>query len=556
MKKTWYKEGVVYQIYPRSFKDSNGDGIGDLRGIIEKLDYIKELGVDIVWICPVYKSPMVDNGYDISDYRDINPEFGTLEDWKELINGLHERGIKLVMDLVVNHTSNEHPWFLESKKSKDNPYRDYYIWREGKGKKAPNNWSSFFTGSAWEYDEVTGEYYLHLFSKEQPDLNWDNPKVREEVKKIAQYWLDLGVDGFRCDVINIISKDCEFPNGRFRIGITGCEHYINGPHVHEYLQELNRDVLSKYDCFTVGETVFTIADEALKYVSEERNELSMIFHFDHMFVDNIYKWFLRPFKLRKLKRILSHWQYTINGKGWNSLYLENHDQPRIVSRWGDDQEYRLESAKMLATMMFFQQGTPYIYQGQEIGMTNAYFKDLSQYRDIESLNIYKIGRKYLKLSHNRMMKKLQKMSRDNARTPMQWDDSENAGFTTGTPWIEVNQNYLDVNVKQAQKDPNSILNYYKKLIKLRKEHEIIVYGDYQELYPNHKHLYVYERNLDNQKLIVITSFSKKPVKFTVPKNLKYTKSELLLSNYADASSNIETFITRPFEARVYLLNLE
>lgn len=556
MKKTWYKEGVVYQIYPRSFKDSNGDGIGDLRGIIEKLDYIKELGVDIVWICPVYKSPMVDNGYDISDYRDINPEFGTLEDWKELINGLHERGIKLVMDLVVNHTSNEHPWFLESKKSKDNPYRDYYIWREGKGKKAPNNWSSFFTGSAWEYDEVTGEYYLHLFSKEQPDLNWDNPKVREEVKKIAQYWLDLGVDGFRCDVINIISKDCEFPNGRFRIGITGCEHYINGPHVHEYLQELNRDVLSKYDCFTVGETVFTSADEALKYVSEERNELSMIFHFDHMFVDNIYKWFLRPFKLRKLKRVLSHWQYTINGKGWNSLYLENHDQPRIVSRWGDDQEYRLESAKMLATMMFFQQGTPYIYQGQEIGMTNAYFKDLSQYRDIESLNIYKIGRKYLKLSHNRMMKKLQKMSRDNARTPMQWDDSENAGFTTGTPWIEVNQNYLDVNVKQAQKDPNSILNYYKKLIKLRKEHEIIVYGDYQELYPNHKHLYVYERNLDNQKLIVITSFSKKPVKFTVPKNLKYTKSELLLSNYADASSNIETFITRPFEARVYLINLE
>lgn len=556
MKKTWYKEGVVYQIYPRSFKDSNGDGIGDLRGIIEKLDYIKELGVDIVWICPVYKSPMVDNGYDISDYRDINPEFGTLEDWKELINGLHERGIKLVMDLVVNHTSNEHPWFLESKKSKDNPYRDYYIWQEGKGKKAPNNWSSFFTGSAWEYDEVTGEYYLHLFSKEQPDLNWDNPKVREEVKKIAQYWLDLGVDGFRCDVINIISKDCEFPNGRFRIGITGCEHYINGPHVHEYLQELNRDVLSKYDCFTVGETVFTSADEALKYVSEERNELSMIFHFDHMFVDNIYKWFLRPFKLRKLKRILSHWQYTINGKGWNSLYLENHDQPRIVSRWGDDQEYRLESAKMLATMMFFQQGTPYIYQGQEIGMTNAYFKDLSQYRDIESLNIYKIGRKYLKLSHNRMMKKLQKMSRDNARTPMQWDDSENAGFTTGTPWIEVNQNYLDVNVKQAQKDPNSILNYYKKLIKLRKEHEIIVYGDYQELYPNHKHLYVYERNLDNQKLIVITSFSKKPVKFTVPKNLKYTKSELLLSNYADASSNIETFITRPFEARVYLLTVE
>jgi len=556
MKKTWYKEGVVYQIYPRSFKDSNGDGIGDIRGIIEKLDYIKDLGVDIVWLCPVYKSPMVDNGYDISDYHDIHYEYGTLDDWKELIDGLHARGIKLVMDLVVNHTSNEHPWFLESRKSKDNPYRDYYIWRKGNGKKAPNNWSSFFTGGAWEYDETTDEYYLHLFSKEQPDLNWDNPKVREEVKKIAKFWLDLGVDGFRCDVINIISKNPELPNGRFRIGIKGCEHYINGPHVHEYLQELNRDVLSKYDCFTVGETVFTSAEEALKYVREDRNELSMIFHFDHMFVDNIYKWFFRPFKLRRLKKILSHWQYTINGKGWNSLYLENHDQPRIVSRWGDDKKYRVESAKMLATMMFFQQGTPYIYQGQEIGMTNAYFTELSQYRDIESLNIYNLMRKYLKLSHKRMMHKLQKMSRDNARTPMQWDDGENAGFTTGIPWIEVNKNHKEINVQKAQEDPNSILNYYKKIIKLRKEHEIIVYGDYKELYPKHKHLYVYERNLNKQKLIVITSFSDKLQKFVVPKDIKYTSCELLLSNYPDASSNIEDFITRPYEARVYLLTVE
>lgn len=550
MKKTWYKEGVVYQIYPRSFKDSNGDGIGDIRGIIEKIDYLIELGVDIVWLSPVYKSPNDDNGYDISDYKDIMEDFGTLDDWKEMINKLHENGIKLVMDLVVNHTSDEHSWFIESRKSKDNPYRDYYIWRKGRGKKKPNNWTSFFTGSAWEYDKNTDEYYLHLFSKKQPDLNWDNPKVREEVKDIIKYWLDLGVDGFRCDVINIISKREGLPNGKLRLGLIGSEHYMNGPRIHEYLQEINRDVLSKYDCFTVGEAVFISTKDALTYV----DELSMVFHFDHMFVDNIFKWIILPFKLRKFKKVLSKWQYEINGKWWNTLYLENHDQPRSVSRFGDDKKYRIESSKMLATMIFFQQGTPFIYQGQEIGMTNAYFTELSQYRDVESLNIYQLGRKKLRLSHKRMMRKLQYMSRDNARTPMQWDESENAGFTTGRPWIEVNPNYKEINVEKALKDENSIFQYYKKIISLRKKHEIIVYGNYQEYYPKHKYLYVYTRTLNKQKLLVVCSFTDKKVRFKLPKDIKFKKAELILSNY-DVKDCLDDFITRPYEARVYLLDI-
>lgn len=552
MKKAWYKEGVVYQIYPRSFKDSNGDGIGDIRGIIEKLDYLKNLGVDIVWLSPVYQSPNDDNGYDISDYRDIMDEFGGLDDWKEMIKGLHERGIKLVMDLVVNHTSDEHPWFKESKKSKDNPYRDYYIWRKGNGRKKPNNWTSFFTGSVWEFDEATNEYYMHLFSKKQPDLNWDNPKVRQEVKEIIRYWLDLGVDGFRCDVINIISKRAGLPDGKFRLGLIGSEHYMNGPHIHEYLKEINNDVLSKYDCFTVGEAVFVSTKDALQYVEETRNELSMIFHFDHMNVDNIFKWFIRPFKLPKLKKVLSKWQNDINGKGWNSLYLENHDQPRIVSRWGDDERYRVESAKMLSTMIYFQQGTPYIYQGQELGMTNAYFTELSQYKDVETHNIYKLGREKLHLSHKRMMKKFQYMSRDNARTPMQWNRSAYAGFSTSKPWIEVNPNYKTINAESAITENNSIYHYFKKIIALRKEYEIIVYGDYKEYDKKNKYLYVYERNLNNEKLLVITSFTSKKVLFSLPKAIKYQSSTLLLSNY-QVNDDLNEFKTRPYEARVYLL---
>lgn len=553
MKRTWYKEGFVYQIYPRSFKDSNNDGIGDIRGIIEKVDYLNDLGIDIVWLSPVYKSPNDDNGYDISDYKDIMEDFGTLADWKAMISAFHARGIKLVMDLVVNHTSDEHPWFIESKKNKANPYRDYYFWRKGRGKKKPNNWTSFFTGSAWEYDKITAEYYLHLFSKKQPDLNWDNPKVREEVKGIIKFWLDLGVDGFRCDVINIISKKRGLPNGKFKIGLIGSEHYMNGPHVHEYLHELNVDVLSKYDCFTVGEAVFIAPEAALKYVEEKNQELSMIFHFDHMFVDNIFKWILRPFKLKKLKRVLSRWQDKINGKGWNTLYLENHDQPRIVSRWGNDKEYHNESAKMLATMIYFQQGTPFIYQGQEIGMTNAHFTELSQYRDVETLNIYQLGRKKLHLTHKNMMKRLAYMSRDNARTPMQWNNDLHAGFSTREPWIEVNPNYNDINVEVAKKDDNSIYHYYKKIISLRKKYDIIVYGDYLELLPNDKNLYVYLRSLDDQILLVITSFTEKQVRFSLPKTVNYRDALLLLSNY-EVNDNLTQFVTRPYEARVYLLN--
>ncbi|QVK18536.1 alpha-glucosidase [Mycoplasmatota bacterium] len=552
MKKAWYKEGVVYQIYPRSFKDSNGDGIGDIRGIIEKLDYLKELGISIVWLSPVYQSPNDDNGYDISDYRDIMDDFGKLDDWKEMIKGLHDRNIKLVMDLVVNHTSDEHPWFIESKKSKDNPFRNYYIWRKGNGRKKPNNWTSFFTGSVWEYDQTTDEYYMHLFSKKQPDLNWDNPKVRHEVKDIIKYWLDLGVDGFRCDVINIISKKEGLPDGKFSLGLIGSEHYMNGPHVHEYLREINKGVLSKYDCFTVGEAVFVSTKDALSYVDEKRNELSMIFHFDHMNVDNIFKWFIRPFKLPKLKKVLSKWQNDINGKGWNSLYLENHDQPRIVSRWGDDKKYRVESAKMLSTMIYFQQGTPYIYQGQEIGMTNAYFSELSQYKDVETHNIYKLGREKLHISHRRMMKKFQYMSRDNARTPMQWSDKIYAGFSTNKPWIEVNTNYKTINVENAIVDKCSIYHYYKKIIALRKEYEIIIYGDYKEHDIKNKYLYIYERNLNDEKLLVITSFTSKKILFSLPKSIKYKRATLLLSNY-EVMDDLNKFKTRPYEARVYLL---
>lgn len=551
MNKTWYKEGIVYQIYPRSFKDSNNDGIGDLRGIIEKLDYLKELGVSIIWLSPIYESPLDDNGYDISDYCKILPEYGTMDDFKELINGLHERGIALIMDLVVNHTSDEHPWFIESKKSVDNPYRDYYIWREGiEGRKpnqlkAPNKWGSFFGGPAWEYDEITNQYYLHLFSKKQPDLNWDNPKVREEVKKILSFWLDLGVDGFRCDVINIISKKEGLPEGKWKPALRGSEHYINGPKVHEYLHELYEDVLSKYQCFTVGESVFITPETALDYIADWRGELNMLFQFDHMNADCfLVKWFERKFKPVRLKKAMTKWQYGINGKGWNTLYLENHDQPRSVSRFGN-LKYREESAKMLATYFLFQQGTPFIYQGQEIGMTNAHFKKLSQYRDVESLNIYRIGTKKLLWSKRKMLKKLAHSSRDNARTPMHWSNEINGGFSEATPWIEANINYETINVKNDLKNKNSILKYYQKIIALRKKHEIIVYGDYLEHYPNDNKIVCYERNYEDEKLVVVANFTAKEVFQKAPYDL--AKAKLLLNNYEDDDP-----VLKPYQAKVYL----
>jgi oligo-1,6-glucosidase len=557
MDRKWWKEAVVYQIYPRSFKDANGDGIGDIRGIISKLDYLKELGIDVVWLSPIYKSPNDDNGYDISDYRDIMDEFGTMEDWEEMLEEMHKRGIKLVMDLVVNHTSDEHPWFIESRKSKDNPYRDYYIWRPGKDGKEPNNWESFFSGSAWEYDETTGEYYLHLFSKKQPDLNWENPKVREEVYEMMKFWLDKGVDGFRMDVINMISKVPGLPDGESQEGkkyVSGGKYFMNGPRVHEFLQEMNREVLSKYDIMTVGETPGVTPAEGILYTDPSRHELNMVFQFEHVDLDSGPggKWDIKPWTLTDLKKTMTKWQKELEGKGWNSLYLNNHDQPRAVSRFGDDGKYRVESAKMLGTFLHMMQGTPYIYQGEELGMTNVRFPSIEDYRDIETLNMYKERVEEYGEDPKEVLKKIYYKGRDNARTPMQWDDSEHAGFTTGTPWIQVNPNYKDINAKAALEDPNSVFHYYKKLIQLRKQHEIIVYGTYDLILEDDPYIYAYTRTLGNEKLVVITNFSSETPIFRLPDEITYTTKELLISNYAvNEEEDLREIRLQPWEARVY-----
>lgn len=557
MKKQWWKESVVYQVYPRSFYDSNGDGIGDLRGIIEKLDYIKELGVDLIWLCPVYRSPNDDNGYDISDYYDIMDEFGTMADWKELLAEVHKRGMKLIMDLVVNHTSDEHPWFIESRSSKDNKYRDYYIWRPGKNGREPNNWESTFSGSAWEYDEKTGEYYLHLFSKKQPDLNWENPAVRNDIYQMMTWWLDQGIDGFRMDVINFISKDMRFPDAPNPEGkkyVPGGQFYVNGPRIHEFLQEMNRKVLSKYDCMTVGEMPGVTVDDAILYTAPERKELNMVFTFEHMDLDSGPggKWDLRPLQLSRLKKVLAKWQTGLHGRGWNSLYWNNHDQPRIVSRFGDDGKYRVESAKMLATVLHMMQGTPYIYQGEEIGMTNVRFSSIDHYRDIETLNMYKV--KVLEEGQDevKVMESIYAKGRDNARTPMQWDDSPNAGFTTGTPWIGVNPNYKEINVKQALADKNSIFYYYQKLIRLRKMYPIIVNGDFTLLDPENEETFAYIRCYNGEKLLVVSNWTGEEVLFTMPETAEFTPRELLIANYDDAAIPPgRVLVLRPWEAFVY-----
>ncbi|MDD3122243.1 MAG: alpha-glucosidase [Candidatus Izemoplasmatales bacterium] len=540
MKHSWYKEGVVYQIYPRSFQDSNADGIGDLKGIISRIDYLKSLGISIIWLSPVYESPNDDNGYDISNYKGILKEFGTMEDMIELIRILHVNNIKLVMDLVVNHTSDEHPWFQASLKQ-EKPYDDYYYWEKKK-----RNWTSFFGGEAWSYKEERDEYFLHLFSKKQPDLNWNNPLVREEVKNIMRFWLDLGVDGFRCDVINLIAKADGLPNGKWSPILRGREHYMNHPKIHPYLQELKNDVLSKYNCFTVGETAFVTPETALSYIDENVRELDMVFQFEHMAADNYFvKWFIRKFKPMNLKKPLSKWQNGLLGRGWNSLYLENHDQPRSISRFGDMNFYT-ESATMLATMIYFQQGTPFIYQGQEIGMVNAAFENLDDYQDIETKNIFKLGRK-LGMSKKRMMKKIKMMSRDNARTPMQWNDSLNAGFSQGEPWLKLNPNYKNINVESNQSDKNSILKYYQDIIKLRKKYSVIVYGDYQDIEFKNRKLYAYSREDESNQITVICNFSNQPISI---KNFEYLKTEkCILHNY----ENIDNLsVLQPYEARVYI----
>ena len=556
MKKAWWKESVVYQIYPRSFCDANGDGIGDLRGITQKLDYLKELGVSVIWLSPVYKSPNDDNGYDISNYQDIMDEFGTLADWRELIAGMHARGIKMVMDLVVNHTSDEHRWFQESRTSKDNPYRDYYIWRPAKDGREPNNWKSFFSGSAWQFDETTGEYYLHLFSKKQPDLNWENPNVRQEVFDMMHWWLKQGVDGFRMDVINLISKRPGLPDippvNADRYQFNG-DYYANGPRLLEFLDEMKRNVLSKYDLITVGETPFVTTQHAIDMTNEDTGALNMVFQFEHMDIDGD-RSHARAWKLTELKRVMSRWQKDLENRGWNSIYLNNHDQPRLVSRFGNDTQYRVESAKMLATFIHLQQGTPYVYQGEEIGMTNVAFDSIHDYQDIESLNLYKelVGEKGL--NPNEALALIRAKGRDNARTPMQWDASRNAGFTTGTPWLKVNPNYPAINVTQALADNNSVFYYYQKLIRLRKEHPVFVYGAYDLILDDDEAIYAFTRTLETDRLLVILNFTQNAPVFALPPNIAFAGKELLISNYAvDANEDIRQFTLRPYEARVYRL---
>ncbi|OPJ64197.1 glycoside hydrolase family 13 protein [Clostridium oryzae] len=555
--KRWWKEAVVYQIYPRSFKDSNGDGIGDLQGIIEKLDYLKKLGIGVVWLSPVYQSPNDDNGYDISDYRAIMKEFGTEKDFEELLQGMHQRGIKLVMDLVVNHTSDEHKWFIESRSSKDNQFRDYYIWRNGKDGNPPNNWGSFFSGSAWKYDKATDQYYFHLFSTKQPDLNWENKKVRSEVYDMMKFWFDKGIDGFRMDVINLISKVPGLPDGEKGendLYGNGFPFTANGPRIHEFLQEMNREVLSKYDIMTVGEAPGVDPKTAELYVNSDRNELNMIFQFELMDIDSGEhgKWDIKPWKLTTFKEIMFKWYDTLKGKGWNSLFLNNHDQPRMVSRFGNDKEYRVESAKLLATFLHTWQGTPYIYQGEEIGMTNVHFNDISEYKDIESINMYK-EMSALGVPKETLMKGIYAKGRDNARTPIQWNSSENAGFTDGKPWINVNPNYKEINVERALADKSSVFYYYQKLIQLRKQYEVIVYGDINMLYKDDESIFAYTRNLNNERLLVILNFFDSKVEFNLPEDIEYKATELLISNYQVEEHDLHSIRLRPYEARVYLL---
>ena len=553
MEKRWWKESVVYQIYPRSFCDSNGDGIGDLNGITGKLDYLKELGIDVIWLSPVYKSPNDDNGYDISDYQAIMDEFGTMEDFDRMLATAHEKGIKIMMDLVVNHTSDEHKWFIESRKSTDNPYRDYYIWRPAKEDGSlPNNWGSCFSGPAWEYDKTTDMYFLHLFSKKQPDLNWDNPAVRQDVFDMMNWWLKKGVDGFRMDVISLISKEPGLPDKEPGInGYATCNVSANGPHVHEYLQEMRQKALNNADMITVGECSGVTLEEAKKYARSDEKELNMVFQFEHMDVDSDEKsgkWTTRKMDLRDLKNILTRWQKGLQDIAWNSLYWENHDQPRSVSRFGNDSdEYREISAKMLATCIHMMQGTPYVYQGEELGMTNCPFNTLDNFRDLESINAFHELTEQGKMTEEDMMAAIGYKGRDNARTPMQWDDSAYAGFSTTNPWIMVNPNYTKINAKDQVNREDSVFKYYQKLIKLRHESELIVYGTYDLILDDDKDIYAYIRTLGDEKLIVYCNFSENTRKVEIPE--EFVNKKVLISNYSDAKAN-QKITLRPYEAIV------
>lgn len=553
MKNKWWQEAVVYQVYPRSFQDSDGDGMGDIPGIIQRLPYLKKLGIDVIWLSPVYKSPNADNGYDISDYQAVQPAFGSMADIKQLFATAHELGLKIMMDLVVNHTSDEHEWLQQSRQSKDNPYRDFYIWRDPVDGHEPNNWASDFGGSAWEFDAQTGQYYLHIFSKKQPDLNWENPKLRQAIYDMMNWWLEQGVDGFRMDVINLISKDMQFPDDPsvdFSKHSSSMEMVANGPRVHEFLREMNEQVLSKADIITVGETPGVTPADAIKYTGFDAHELQMVFQFEHTVIDDskdgLGKWSDERFALTDLKRVLSKWQVELDGKAWNSLYWNNHDRPRVVSRFGDDRpEYHELSAKMLGTVLHFMQGTPYIYQGEEIGMTNIAYDKITDYQDIDTLNAYQdlvVDQKLV--SPEKMMTYVYHSSRDNARTPMQWDTTSQAGFSTGTPWLKVNENYPQINVEKAVEDSNSIFYYYQQLIALRHELPIMTIGHYELLEPDDAEVYMYKRVTDDEELLVIANFTDHNVQrdFVVPAG-----ATQVISNYDDDTG----YVLRPYEAKVY-----
>ncbi|MGG3401094.1 alpha,alpha-phosphotrehalase [Bacillus cereus] len=548
--KDWHKS-VVYQIYPKSFNSYYNKETGDIKGVTEKLDYLKELGVDYIWLTPIYQSPQNDNGYDVSDYCNIDPSYGTMEEFEELLEEAKARNIEIMLDIVVNHSSTEHKWFKEAKEDKNSPYRDYYIWRDEK-----NNWQSKFGGSAWKYDEKTEQYYLHLFDETQADLNWENEKLREEVYDMMRFWLDKGVTGFRLDVINLISKDQQFLNDNGSTATSdGRKYYTDGPRVHEYLQEMNRNVFEGKDVITVGEMSSTTIDNCIKYSNPERNELSMTFSFHHLKVDypNGDKWTKADFDFIKLKEIMSNWQIEMQkGGGWNALFWCNHDQPRIVSRFGDDKEYRNESAKMLATAMHMLQGTPYIYQGEEIGMTNPKFESIEQYRDVESLNIYDIKLEE-GLSKEEIIGILKQKSRDNSRTPMQWNEEMNSGFTTSTPWISVAENFKEINVEKALEDKESVFYYYKKLIELRKTYDVITEGEYAILDENDPKIWAYTRTTESEVLLVINNFYGEEITYSVPAHVQLDgmKQEVLLSNYKDSSKDITNLDLRPYESIVY-----
>ncbi|MEH6865727.1 alpha,alpha-phosphotrehalase [Priestia megaterium] len=559
MQEPWWKKSVVYQIYPKSFYDTTGNGVGDIAGIIEKLDYLKKLGVDVVWLTPIYKSPQRDNGYDISDYFVIQEEYGTMEDFDRLITEAHKRDLKIIMDIVVNHTSTEHEWFQEAKKSKDNPYRDFYIWKDQKEDgSAPTNWVSKFGGSAWEHDKLTEQSYLHLFDVTQADLNWENERVRRSVYDMMTFWFEKGVDGFRLDVINLISKDQRFldDDGSIAPG-DGRKFYTDGPRVHEYMREMNQEVFSKYDSMTVGEMSSTTVDHCIQYSHPDRGELSMTFNFHHLKVDypNGEKWALADFDFIKLKEILSTWQTEMNkGGGWNALFWCNHDQPRVVSRYGNDELYHNKSAKMLAATIHLMQGTPYIYQGEEIGMTNPKFSSIDEYRDVESLNVYEIKRAQ-GMNENEILEILKHKSRDNSRTPVQWSDEPNAGFTKGTPWINPADNYREINVEKALDDEDSIFYFYQKLIALRKQYDIITYGNYELILGENEQIFAYIRNGADEKLLVINNFYGSETAFELPEDITFEgyHSEILLSNYKDSSKEFKQVLLRPYESIVYHL---